>query len=73
MSRSFDRFFRSQELAEQKDKYNKRRQMRRAAYFDLGAQSMLGVLDDNGVHSQSEDSADRAYRLANQMLSGRGQ
>lgn len=66
------RTFRDHELAEQHLAEKRKRQLRRAA-FDMGAQSMLGHLDEQGVHAQSEDPADRAYRHAAQMLSGRGQ
>lgn len=65
--------FRDWELAEQHDAAKRRRQMRRMAHYDTGAQSLLGVLDAEGRHAQSAEPENRAYRIANQMLSGRGQ
>lgn len=67
------RTFRDYELAEQHDAAKRRRAQRRLGYYDGGAQSMLGTLDEQGIHAQAQDPADRAFRIASGMLSGRGQ
>lgn len=65
--------FRDYELAEQHDAAKRRRALRRLGYYDGGAQSLLGTLDEQGTHAQAQDPADRAFRIANGLLSGRGQ